>query len=128
MKRFIVIVLWFALLMPAYAANPHTVENLVEREFRIEDHWTGHELAFRRQGAAIIAVWRTLGSGIPVTSEAQYAVTMRSQRQCVFHLERDRKRYEVKVSLTDEGQVRAYLDGFRIYLEEISPIGSPVTD
>ena len=74
-----------------------------------------------RKGEALVAVWRRLGSGIPVISEIEYPVALRSQRQCVFQLERDQKRYELKISLTDEGPPRAYLDGIRIYFEEISP-------
>ncbi len=121
MNRSAIFVFWLAMFVPTFASDKRTVLSLVGREFRIEDHWTGQEVAFRMKGREIVAVWRILGSGRPVLSETECSVEVKSPRQCVFFLQRDGKRYEVKLAFSDDGPVRAYLDGIRIYLVEKEP-------
>lgn len=121
MKRLLFCIPFLLVPLLASAANYVTIDDLVGHEFSIEDHWAGQELAFVRQDGAIKAVWRILGSGVPVVSQRSCTVEKRSERQCVFFLDPEKKHAEVKISLNDAGEVKAFLDGIRIYITEKKP-------
>lgn len=122
MRVALLLTIWLITVVSGRAVDDPTIQSLVGREFSIHDDWAGQELAFRSKGNSICAIWRILGSGAPVVSEVEYPVEVKSQWQCVFEvLLRDKSRSKVKVELGERAEVRAYLNGVRIEIEEKKP-------
>lgn len=122
MRIALLITLCLIVAISGRAADKPTIQSLVGREFSIHDDWAGQELAFRTKGESICAVWRILGSGVPVVSEVECPVEVKSPSQCVFEVQlRDKSRSKVKVELGEKSEVRAYLNGVRIEIEEKKP-------
>jgi hypothetical protein len=120
--KLLCMVLWLLGLIPGYAAGQPNLQSLIGREFVIHDDWAGQELAFRLKGESICAVWRILGSGRPVLSEAEYPVEVTGPNQCVFETQlRDKSRSRVKVEIGANSEVRAYVNGIRISLDDKKP-------
>jgi|CXWL01.1.fsa_nt_gi hypothetical protein len=120
----ILLLLTFCIFAPVSGrgADRPTLQSLVGREFLILDDWAGQALAFKNKGDSIYAVWRILGSGVPVLSEAEYPVEMKSPFQCVFEVQlRDKSRSMVKVGIGEASEVRVFLNGVRIMLQEKQP-------
>jgi hypothetical protein len=119
MKALSLTALCLIAMIPGRAAEPPTIQSLIGRKFAIHDDWAGQELTFRRRGNSIRAVWRILGSGVPVVSEVESPVKINSERQCEFQVRlRDENRSKVKVELWNRSDVRIYLNGVRVDCEE----------
>lgn len=121
MKRIGLFLLWIAATSIALGAKPGTVDDLAGRVFAVEDHWAGQELSFKKEGDSLVAIWRILGSGLPVISERSYPVKIMSRSQCRFSLELNGHSSEVKLNVDPDGKAKAYLDGIRIYVSERVP-------
>ena len=119
MRMALLITLCLIVAFSGRAGDKPTIQSLVGREFSIHDDWAGQELAFRSKGESIYAVWRILGSGVPVASEVECPVEVKSPRQCVFEVQlRDKSRSKVKVEQGERSEVRVYLNGIRIEIDE----------
>lgn len=120
MKALTFLTLLLALSSDSFADDRPTIHSLAGREFRIEDDSAGQELAFRKSGESLVAIWRILGSGIRVISETESPVELRSPWQIVFEVGlRNQTPGTIKVGIYPGGETRAYLNGVRIPLEEI---------
>lgn len=119
MKATALIALGLSIPVWACAADSPAIESLIDREFVIHDDWAGQELAFKREGQSLHAIWRVLGSGRPVISETAYPVEIASPRRCVFDAQlRGQHSGHLKVELGDNGEVKIYLNGVKISSEE----------
>jgi hypothetical protein len=122
MKVLSLLALWLLVAVAGYGEDRPTIHSLVGREFHIEDDSTGQELAFRKKGESLVAVWRILGSGRPVISEIEYPVEVRSAWQIRFEVElKDRSRANIKVGITSPTEISIYLNGVRIPTREHPP-------
>lgn len=102
-----------------YADDRPPIHLLAGREFLFLDDWAGQDLAFKKQNDTLVAVWRIRGSGIPIISEVEYPVQFLSRSQIVLEVVlSDKSNGRIKVEIRDGPEIRAYLNGVRIPLEE----------
>lgn len=126
MKPSLLLLVWSLAALSSLAADRSPLPPLAGRTFSIQDDWAGQELAFIRAGDTLRAVWRVLGSGVPVISEVEYPLEIVSPRQCAFSARlRGEVTRKVKVVIGERGEVLLYIDGLRIHAEEIKRPTSP---
>jgi hypothetical protein len=112
----------FVVLSSSRAADDRpTINSLAGHYFRIEDDGPNQELTFRLKGDSLVAVWRILGSGVPVISEVEYPVDLPSKWQARSEAKlRDGSTGKLKVSLYGAKDIRIFLNGVQVISEEIS--------
>lgn len=107
-----------------YADDQSTIQSLTGREFHIQDDWAGQELAFKKKDDTLVAVWRIRGSGVPIISEIEYPVQFLSRTQVVVDVILSNKiPGRMKVEIRNGPEIRAYLNGVRLPIEEYLSYG-----
>jgi hypothetical protein len=92
-----------------------TINSLIGQEFIIEDTWTGQSFTLKKKEKDLIIVWKVFGSGVPIVSEKEYPVKIKSDWQFRFHTGSGENINNFQVSILDKGKVKVYLNGIRIY-------------
>jgi len=114
--------IFLVIVSVAFSADPRpTIRSIAGREYIVEDHWAGQSFTIVEKGDGLEMVWKIFGSGVPVVSESRIPIIIKNEWQIrAKPTDTDCPR-EIKVEIGDQGEVRVFIDGIRIYIFDGTP-------